>query len=115
MEDEHMEINTKIFKHCDMVLVNGRVDSATAPQFSKALDEVMEKGVYKIVVDMSNLEYMSSAGFRALLAAQRTCKKSGGEVVLASMPDRIREALELAGFTQLFKSFGDPLEAVGSL
>jgi len=111
-----MEINTKEFKHCDMVLVEGRVDSSTAPQFSKALDGIIGKGVYKIVVDMSHLEYMSSAGFRGLLAAQRACKRyNRGEVVLASVPDRIREALELAGFTELFRTFTDPLEAVGSL
>jgi anti-sigma B factor antagonist len=115
MEDERMEINTKEFKHCDMVVVKGRVDSSTAPQFSKALDAIVEKNIYKIAVDMSGLEYMSSAGFRALLAAQRTCKHNHGEVVLASVPERIREALELAGFTELFKSFNDPLEAVGSL
>lgn len=111
-----METSTKEFKHCHMVLVKGRVDSATAPQFSKALDAIMKKDVYKIVVDMSDLEYMSSAGFRALLAAQRACKRyNHGEVVLASVPNRIHEALELAGFTELFKSFSDPLEAVGSL
>jgi len=110
-----METITKEFKHCHMVAVSGRVDSSTAPQFGKALDAIMKKDVYKIVVDMSNLEYMSSAGFRALLSAQRTCKRyNRGEVILASIPDRIREALELAGFTELFKSMKDPLEAVGS-
>lgn len=111
-----MEINTKEFKHCNMVSVIGRVDSATAPQFTQALDALMEKGVYKLVVDMGQLEYMSSAGFRALLAAQRNCKRyARGEVVLAAVPDRIREALELAGFTELFKTFKEPLDAVGSL
>jgi len=111
-----MEINTKEFKHCDMVSIEGRVDSSTAPQLSKALDAVTEKGVYKIVVDMSQLEYMSSAGFRTLLATQRACRRyNRGEVVLASVPVRIREALELAGFTELFRISGDPLEAVGSL
>jgi anti-sigma B factor antagonist len=111
-----MEITTKEFKHCELVTVTGRVDSATAPQFSQALDGLMQKGVYKIVIDMSNLEYMSSAGFRALLAAQRECKKfNRGEVLLAVVPVRIREALELAGFTELFKTYKDALEAVGSL
>ena len=109
-----MEIETKEFKHCKMVSIKGRVDSATAPHFTQAMDAITNGGVYKIVVDMAQLEYMSSAGFRALLAAQRTCKRyNRGEVVLAVVPDRIREALELAGFTQLFTSFKDPLEAVG--
>ncbi len=110
-----MEVSTKEFKHCNLIKVSGRVDSSTAPQFSRALDANFEKGVYKLVIDMSSLEYMSSAGFRALLAAQRNCKRyNRGEVLLASVPDRIREALELAGFTELFRSYKDPLEAVGS-
>lgn len=63
---------------------------------------------------MEGLEYMSSAGFRAMLAAQRNCKKyNRGEVVLAMVPERIHEALELAGFNELFKTFDDTLSAVG--
>lgn len=109
-----MEISTQEFKHCDMIKVKGRVDSATAPQLAQALEGANQNGRHKLVIDMSELEYMSSAGFRALLAAQRNSKKyNRGEVVLATVPDRIREALELAGFTELFKTFDDPLHAVG--
>ena len=110
-----MEITPQEFKHCDLLSVKGRVDSATAPQFAKALDSITDKGRYKIVVDMSEMEYMSSAGFRALLATQRTCKRyNRGEVLLAAVPERIREALELAGFNELFKSFDDSIAAVGN-
>ena len=109
-----MEITVQEFKHCDMITVKGRIDSATAPQLTQALEAANNNGKYKLVVDMSDLEYMSSAGFRALLAAPRNSKRyNRGEVVLASVPDRIREALELAGFTELFKTFDDPLLAVG--
>lgn len=110
-----MEITIQEFKHCDLFKVKGRVDSATAPGFSKALEKANNDGHYKIAIDMSELEYMSSAGFRALLATQRNCKRyNRGELVLVSVPVRIREALELAGFTELFKTFGDTVEAVGS-
>lgn len=109
-----MEITVQEFKHCDMITVKGRVDSATAPRLAQALEAANEGGKYKLVINMEGLEYMSSAGFRAMLAAQRNCKKyNRGEVVLASVPDRIREALELAGFTELFKTFDDTLTAVG--
>jgi anti-sigma B factor antagonist len=109
-----MEITVQEFKHCDMITVKGRIDSATAPQLAQALEAANSGGKYKLVVNMSELEYMSSAGFRALLAAQRNSKRyNRGEVVLAAVPDRIREALELAGFTELFKTFDDPLLAVG--
>jgi anti-sigma B factor antagonist len=109
-----MEITAQEFKHCDLFTIKGRVDSATAPQLARALETANENGRYKLVVDMSALEYMSSAGFRALLAAQRNSKKyNRGEVVLVNVPNRIREALELAGFTELFKTFDDTLTAVG--
>lgn len=110
-----MEITSKEFKHCHLITLSGRVDSATAPQFTQAMDRLINKGIYKFVIDMSNLEYMSSAGFRALLGAQRSCKRyNRGEVVLAAVPTLIEEALELAGFTELFKSYSHTLEAVGS-
>jgi len=110
-----MEITTQEYKHCDLIKVKGRIDSATAPEFSKALEKATEAGHFKIAVDMSELEYMSSAGFRALLATQRNCKRyNRGELVLVTVPDRIREALELAGFTELFKTFDDSIAAVGS-
>ncbi len=109
-----MEITAQEFKHCEMITIKGRVDSSTAPQLTQALETANDGGKYKLVVNMKDLEYMSSAGFRALLAAQRNCKRyNRGEVVLAEVPVRIREALELAGFTELFKTFDDSLLAVG--
>lgn len=110
-----MEIAAKQFKHCDVVTVTGRVDSSTAPQLSEALDAITGAARYKIVLDLSGLEYMSSAGFRVLLAAQRNCKHyNRGEVVLTNVPENIDNALELAGFDTLFKRFGDLTSAVGS-
>jgi anti-sigma B factor antagonist len=110
-----MEISTKQFKSCDMVVVSGRIDSSTAPQLTEAFEAITGNGRYKIVLDMSNLEYMSSAGFRALISAQRVCRRyNRGEIVLAAVTERIQEALELAGFTELFKTFADPVEAVGN-
>jgi anti-sigma B factor antagonist len=110
-----MEITAKQFKNCDLLIISGRIDSSTAAQLTEALENVTGQGRYKIVLDMTDLEYMSSAGFRALLSSQRVCKRyNRGEVVLAAVPERVQEALELAGFTELFKTFPESVEAVGS-
>ena len=102
-----MEISVQEFKHCDLITIKGRVDSATAPQLAQALETANENGKYKLVMDLAGLEYMSSAGFRALLAAQRNCKKyNRGEVVLANVPDRIREALRVAEVVRFDARFG---------
>jgi anti-sigma B factor antagonist len=110
-----MEITSQRFKHCDLVKVQGRVDSFTSPKLSEALEKLAGEDRFKIVLDMSELEYMSSAGFRALLVGQRNCKRyNRGEIVLVSVPKRIMDAFELTGFTPLFKIFDDVTGAVGS-
>ena len=110
-----MEITTKQYKHCDLLSIQGKVDSFTAPDLTKAIEALNSQGSFKIVLDLSKLEYMSSAGFRSLLIGQRNCKRyNRGEIVLASVPKRIMDALELTGFTPLFKIFEDVTAAVGN-
>ena len=110
-----MEITTKQFKHCDLLTLTGKVDSYTAPELIKAIETLNGNGQFKIVLDLGKLEYMSSAGFRALLIGQRNCKRyNRGEMILAAVPKKIMDALELTGFTPLFRIFDDVTAAVGS-
>ena len=111
-----MEITTTQYKHCDIVKVDGRIDSATAPKLAETMDAITDSGHYKIVFDMSGVEYMSSAGLRVLINTHKISRRyNRGEVVLALVPQRIYDALELAGFVPLFKFFDNVLDAVGSL
>jgi len=110
-----MEVTTKQFKRCELVKATGRIDSSTAPQLTEILDAINEAGCFRIVFDMSEVEFISSAGLRVLINVQKTCKRwNRGELVLASVPQRIHEALDLAGFLPLFKLYDDATEAVGS-
>jgi anti-sigma B factor antagonist len=110
-----MEITTQQFKHCDLLSIKGKVDSFTAPDLTRAIEALNNAGRFRIILDLGKLEYMSSAGFRALLLGQRNCKRyNRGEVVLASVPKKIMDALELTGFTPLFKIFDDIIPAVGN-
>jgi len=109
-----MEITTQEFKRCNLIAVKGRVDSATASQLGEAFEATTKSGRYKIVFDMSDVEYMSSAGMRILIVTQKECKRlNRGEVVLAEASERIKEALELAGFIPLFTIFDEVVSAVG--
>ena len=98
-----MEIASKGYEPIELITIKGRVDSVEAPQLAQVLEAAHHRGKYKIVVDMSQLEYMSSAGFRALGDTQRNLKRhQRGEVILAEVPDRIRDALEIVGFAEYF-------------
>ncbi len=110
-----MDITFQQHKHCALLSVQGKVDSSTAPELAKALEKQNHDGQFKIVIDFTNLTYMSSAGFRTLLVGQRNSKRyNRGEIVLAAVPKNIMDALELTGFTPLFKIFNDVTAAVGS-
>lgn len=110
-----MQITNSTFKHCDLVKVSGRIDSATAPQLGDALNAIMDEGRYRLVLDMTGVEFISSAGLRVLINTQKTCKRyNRGEMVLCAVPQKVYAALDLAGFTSLFKIFEDDLKAVGN-
>lgn len=110
-----MEISSTQFKHCDLIKVHGRVDSSTGPQFEEVLNTIISTNRYHIVVDLSKVEFMSSAGLRILINTQKKCKRfNRGEVVLASVPQNIYGALDLAGFIPLFSIYKDITSAVGS-
>lgn len=110
-----MEVTTNQLKRCDLVKATGRIDSATAPQLAEVLTEIHENGRFRIVFDMTDVDFISSAGLRVLISAQKTCKRwNRGEVVLAGVPQKIYDVLDLAGFVPLFKFFDTDAEAVGS-
>ena len=111
-----MDVTVQQYKRCDLVKASGRIDSATAPKLAETLDGILNAGRYRIVLDLSDVEFMSSAGLRVLIATQKTCKRyNRGEVILALVPKRIYDALELAGFVPLFRFFDNVLDAVGSI
>lgn len=109
-----METIITQYKHCDVVKTTGRIDSSSAPKFADAMNSITDDGRFRIVLDLSELDFMSSAGLRVLISTQKICKRyNRGEVVLAALPKNIFAALELTGFTELFKIYDDVLSAVG--
>lgn len=113
-ETSTLEITTQEMKRVDLITVSGRVDSSTAPELEEALQGRLDDGRYNLVLDLSDVNYLSSAGLRAMVSALRTCKGKGGDVRVAAPSERVQEVLELAGLDALFKSYDDVTLAVGS-
>jgi len=110
-----MEITAKQLKRVDVVTVSGRIDSSTAPDLDEVLGSIVDVGRFRICMDLENLEYLSSAGIKALISTLKTCKRwNRGDLRLANMPPRIVEVFDLAGLTPLFKIYPSLAEAVGS-
>ena len=110
-----MQITVKEFKDVVLISITERIDGSTAPEVETVLESLQYRGRYKLVVDMSQLEYISSAGYRVLLSTQRNSRRyDRGEVILAGVPEQIRQSLEISGFTDYFKIY-DEISAVPEL
>lgn len=78
------------------VRLEGRLDTTTAPALEGALSDALD-GVTELILDFSALEYLSSAGLRVLLAAQKRMNKQGS-MVIKNVNDSILEVFEITGF-----------------
>ncbi|MBR4961699.1 MAG: STAS domain-containing protein [Clostridia bacterium] len=81
------------------VILAGRLDTTTAPQLDTELRESYD-GVKTLVLDFAALEYLSSAGLRVLLAAQKVMNKQG-EMIIRNVNETIREIFEVTGFVDI--------------
>ncbi len=110
-----MEITATQLKRCDLVKAVGRIDSHTAPQAAEAFHAITDAGRFRIVFDMAEVDYVSSAGLRVLIDVQKTCKKwNRGELVLSGVNPQVYSAMDMVGFVPLFKIMANTTEAVGS-
>lgn len=79
--------------------LSGRMDTTTAPQFETELKDSIN-GVTKLILNFENLEYISSAGLRVILSAQKIMNKQG-EMVIRNVNDVISEVFEITGFLDI--------------
>jgi anti-sigma B factor antagonist len=91
--------------------VKGRVDSETAPELDDALTKLLQDNRNKIVLNLQDVNYMSSAGLRAMVKAYQSANKSGGDVRLAAVSEPIEVILRTVGMMQMFKMFSTSEEA----
>ena len=96
--------------------VMGRIDSMSANDFGAALIEQIDAGNIRLVLDLSGVDYMSSAGLREIVGALKKVKKvaGSGDLRLAQPSERVREVLEMSGLDTIFQIFRSQDDAVNS-
>ena len=94
--------------------LSGRIDSDSAPRLDEALAKLVQDH-NMIVLNLQEVEYISSAGLRTIVRAYQAVKKQGGDVHLACVPAPVEGVLLTVGMTQMLKSYPNNQEAVASL
>jgi len=109
-----MDIRDRNENGVSVVSPVGSVDAITAPELSEYLQGLVDGGHTRLVVDMTGIDYTSSAGLRVFLGMVKETRAAGGDIRLASTQPAVYKVLELSGFTSILKTFNDTPAAVAS-
>ena len=109
------ELSVKSERKGDVVVaaVTGRIDSVTAASLDNQLENLVHENK-KIVLDLKEITYLSSAGVRAIVKMLRNEQKTGGNVKLACIPHMVEEVLETVGMTELLQTYPTVEDAIAS-
>ena len=107
-------MNISCIKHKDLVqlCMEGHLDAATSVEADSELTRMIDEGQIKLLIDLTKLDYISSAGLRVLLVAAKQLQQKNGQIVLCSMTVGVKEVFEISGFSSIFKIFPTVSEAL---
>ncbi len=95
-----------------IVHLRGRIDSATASEFETQLGTLFADPLDALIIEMTELDYISSAGLRVLLVVAKRAKAEGRPLVLCNLAPGIQEVFDVSGFTAIFNIATTRAEAV---
>jgi anti-sigma B factor antagonist len=108
-----MELTEKKDEKCMILGIKGRLDTINYTIFEKRIMELMDQEVNRILVNCSQMDYISSSGLRIFLMAMKRINLSGGKLVICGLQDNIHEIFEISGFTTIFDIYPGEEEALG--
>lgn len=109
-----MEIHHRQIDGVTVVTPHGSIDAITAPTLAEHIEALIQAGQTRLVADLSEVDYTSSAGLRVLLGAAKETRAQGGDIRLAGVRPEVLKVLTLSGFTSILKLFDDVASAVPS-
>jgi anti-anti-sigma factor len=101
----------KISQKITVLRVKGRIDAITAPELEKAVIEALNEKASGLIINLADVDYMSSAGIRVLVLGSKTAISGLGLFYICSLKESVRKVLEIVGFLPLLEVFED--EATG--
>jgi anti-sigma B factor antagonist len=109
-----MEITTRDYKRSSIIRITGRVDASNYAELESKLKHYIDNGQVNLVLEMDETDFISSAGVRVLISAQKTLKPRGGSLAIAQPSARVKEVLELAGLETVFAVYDSTVAALAS-
>lgn len=95
--------------------LRGRLDASTSNRLEEKLLALIDSGKKQLIIDFTNVDYISSSGLRVLVIAAKKLKNVEGKIALSSMKDFIKSVFDIAGFSSIFPIFHSKEEAINYL
>ena len=109
-----MEFRVDNQDHATSIRIVGSIDALTADEVEQVLQRQIDEGKLHIVIDMAEVDYVSSAGLRVFLTVLKHIRRSDGDLRLACPRPSVSRMLNMAGFTSIIKFFDTVDEAMAS-
>ena len=109
-----MELIEKNTEKCLIIGINGRLDTINYSILEKRLMELLDQNTNRILINCSQMDYVSSSGLRILLMALKRITMVKGKFVLCSLQENIREIFEISGFTSIFEIYPNEEDALNA-
>ena len=106
-----MEITLSQKNQFNVLAVSGRLDALTAPAFELEVRKLLDAGACSVIVDLTDLVFVSSAGLRGILTLAKSLRAVSGEVRFAGLQPAVQEVFAISGFTSLFTLYPTVAEA----
>ena len=110
-----MEVTEEASADVTIVAIAGRLDTQTSARFSHRLGELVHAGQARLLIEVSQLHYISSAGFRALLLANKSATERGGRLAVCGMTAPMQRVVDLAGLELAIETYPSREEALAKL
>jgi anti-anti-sigma factor len=107
-----MNISSKKESNALVITVSGRMDAVTAPEFEKSVFGFIAQGEKNFLINLSALEYISSAGLRSILASAKLLKEKDGKLVFSGLQGHVKEVFSISGFHGIFKIYDTDAEGL---
>ena len=95
-----------------VIKVGGYIDTTTSAELEHSLSSTLKSNNHNIIIDLGNVDYISSAGLRSVLVITKKVKAKGGRLMLTSLQDPVKEVFEISGFSTIIPIKDSPNEAL---
>jgi anti-sigma B factor antagonist len=107
-------ISVSQIKNVRVIEIIGRLDGDSAPEMGRLLDQAIDEGYHRLVVDLGSVDYMSSPGLREIVRVFNRVRQADGDLRVANPSDRVMEIMELAGLDTVLQIYQTRSAAVNS-